>query len=334
MKYPFAPFINRLSLITVSPISPAALKKYGQDVRKNPVGAGPYVFKEWAKGDHIVLVRNDKYHGRRPTVERLVYKIVPEASTREAMLKTGQLDIIYDPIPSDVASLQADPNITVEMPLTTKTIFMGMNCKKGITTNKLVRQAFNYAVDKKAIVKKILFNTATPMEGPMSPLVFGFHKMDKQYDYNPEKAKELLKQANFDFTKTIHMRTPSGRYLFGRQVSEAIQAYLQAIGVKVELRSYDWPTYVAGLLKPIEKSELELFLLGWRSSDMDADIQLWGQFHSSSSPPKGLGAAHYANPKFDKTMEASRLEQDPTKRLALRVKASKIVWNDNPWIWL
>ncbi|MBU4426237.1 MAG: hypothetical protein KKB35_05820, partial [Proteobacteria bacterium] len=334
LKYPFAPFADRLALITVSPVSPAAMKKYGQDVRKNPVGAGPYIFKEWVKSDRIVLVRNEKYYGRRPTVERLVYKIVPEGTTREAMLRTGQLDIIYDPMPSNVAGLQADPNLTVEMPLKTKTIFMGMNFKKGVTTNKLVRQAFNYAVDKKAIVKKILFDTAVPMEGPMSPLVFGFHKMDKQYDYNPEKAKALLKEANFDFSKTVQMRTPNGRYLFDRQISEAIQAYLQAIGVKVELRSYDWPTYVAGLLKPIDKSELELFLLGWRSSDMDADIHLWGQFHSSSAPPKGLGAAHYDSPDFDKAIEATRLEQDPAKRLALFKKASEIVWDDAPWIWL
>jgi peptide/nickel transport system substrate-binding protein len=334
LKFPFAPFGPTLSLTVCSPTSPAAIEKYGDDVRQNPVGAGPFILKEWVKGDRIVLVRNENYYGKKPTVEKITFKIVPEDATREAMLRSGQIDVCYKPLPSNVAALKADPNITVEMPLDTRTIFMGLNYKKGVTTNKLVRQAFNYAVDKKAIVSKILFDTAIPMEGPVSPILYGFHKMANQYDYNPEKAKELLKKANFDFNQTINMRTPQGRYLFDKQVSEAIQAYLQAIGVKTELRTYDWPTYVAGLLKPIDQTELEVFLLGWGPVILDADMGLYMQFHSSVNPPKGLGSAFYDNPEYDKIMDASRMEQNPKKRLELLKKASEMVWDDCPWIWL
>ncbi len=265
---------------------------------------------------------------------KITWKVVPEASTREAMLRTGQIHVCYKPLPSNVAALKADLNITVEMPLDTRTIFMGLNYQKGVTTNKKVRQAFNYAVDKKAIVKKILFDTAEPMDGPVSPKVFGYMKMDKQYDYDPEKAKALLQEAQFDFSKTVNMRTPNGRYLFDKQVSEAIQAYLQAIGVKVELRTYDWPTYVAGLLKPLDQTELEVFLLGWGPLILDADMGLYGQFTCEVNPPKGLGAAFYCNPDYDKVMLASRKEQDPNKRLALLKQASEIVWDDCPWMWL
>jgi len=334
LKYPFAPFAATLSMTLTSPISPAAIEKYGEDVRQNPVGAGPYILKEWVKGDRIVMVRNENYYGKKPTVDKLTFKIIPEDATREAMLRTGQIDVCYKPLPSNVASLKADPNITVEMPLDTRTIFMGLNYQKGVTKNKLLRQAFNYAVDKKAICNKILFDTAVPMEGPVSSILFGYYKMANQYDYNPEKAKELLKQANFDFNQTVNMRTPQGRYLFDKQVSEAVQAYLQAIGVKVELRTYDWPTYVAGLLKPIQESELEVFLLGWGPLILDADFALYGQFHTSVNPPKGLGAAFYSNPEYDKLMDASRLEQNPKKRLELMKKASEMVWDDCPWIWL
>jgi peptide/nickel transport system substrate-binding protein len=334
LKYPYAAFAAHLSLTICSPSSPAAIEKYGEDIRQNPVGAGPYILKEWVKGDRMVMVRNENYYGKKPTVEKLTFKIIPEDATREAMLRTGQIDVCYKPLPSNVAGLKADPNVTVEMPLDTRTIFMGLNCKKGVTTNKLVRQAFNYAVDKKAIVSKILFDTAVPMEGPVSPILFGFFKIANQYDYNPEKAKELLKKANFDFNQTVNMRTPQGRYLFDKQVSEAVQAYLQAIGVKTELRTYDWPTYVAGLQKPIEASELEVFLLGWGPLILDADFGLYGQFHSSVNPPKGLGSAFYDNPEYDKLMDASRMEQNSKKRLELLKKASEMVWDDCPWIWL
>ena len=334
LKFAFAPLAPTISMSLVSPISPAALKKYGEDIRQNPTGAGPYILHKWVKGDRIEMVRNENYWGKKPTVAKIIWKIVPEAATREAMLRAGQIQICYKPLPSNVAALKADPNITVEMPLDTRTIFMGLNYQKGVTTNKKVRHAFNYAVDKKAIVKKILFDTAQPMDGPVSPKVFGYHKMDHQYEYNPEKAKQLLKEANFDFSKTVSMRTPQGRYLFDRQVSEAIQAYLQAIGVKAELRTYDWPTYVAGLLKPLAESELEVFLLGWGPLILDADMGLYGQFTCEVNPPKGLGAAFYCNPEYDKIMKASRQEQDPQKRLALLKQASEIVWDDAPWLWL
>ncbi len=334
LKYPFAPLAPTISMSLVSPISPAALEKYGENIRENPVGAGPYILDKWVKGDRIEMVRNENYWGPKPTVAKIIWKIVPEAATREAMLRAGQIHICYKPLPSNVAALKADPNVTVEMPLDTRTIFMGLNCQKGVTTNKKVRHAFNYAVDKKAIVDKILFGTAEPMDGPVSPKVFGHFKMDHQYEYNPEKAKQLLKEANFDFSKTVQMRTPQGRYLFDKQVSEAIQAYLQAIGVKAELRTYDWPTYVAGLLKPIEESELEVFLLGWGPLILDADMGLYGQFTCEVNPPKGLGSAFYCNPEYDRIMKASREEQNPEKRLELLKKASELVWDDAPWMWL
>jgi peptide/nickel transport system substrate-binding protein len=334
LKYAFAPLAPTLAMSLVSPISPAALAKYGENIRQHPTGAGPYVLKEWVKGDRIVMVRNETYYGKKPTVGKIIWKVVPEAATREAMLRAGQIHVCYKPLPSNVAALKADSSVTVEMPLDTRTIFMGLNCQKGVTTNKKVRLAFNYAVDKKAIVKKILFGTAEPMDGPVSPKVFGHFKMDHQYDYNPEKAKQLLKEADFDFSRTVKMRTPNGRYLFDKQVSEAIQAYLQAIGVKVELRTYDWPTYVAGLLKPLEETELEVFLLGWGPLILDADMGLYGQFTCEVNPPKGLGSAFYCNPEYDKIMKASREEQDPQKRLALLKQASEIVWADSPWLWL
>lgn len=334
LKYPFAPLDATLSMALASPISPAAIEKYGDDVRQHPVGCGPYVLKEWVKGDRIVLSRNTGYWGETPTVDTLVFKIIPEATTREAMLRTGEIDICYKPLPSNVAALKKQPNIKVDMPLDTRTIFMGLNCLKGATTDKKVRQAFNYAIDKKAIVDRILFNTAQPMDGPVSPKVFGYARMDYQYDYDPEKAKGLLKEAGFDFSKTISMRTPNGRYLFDKQVAEVVQAYLQAIGVKVELRTYDWPTYVAGLLKPVEETELEVFLLGWGPLFLDADMALYGQFTTEVNPPKGLGSSFYTNPAYDEVMKASRKAQDVNERFGLLKKASAMIWEDCPWIWL
>jgi len=333
LKFPFAPLDQTLSLVIAATISPAAIAKYGDEVRNNPIGAGPFKLSEWVKGDRIVMVRNDDYWGPKATVEKIIWKIVPDVSTREAMLRTGQIDICYKPSPANLAALKGDPKIKVEMPLDTRTIFMALRGDRPALKDKRVRQAFNYAVDKKAIVKKVLFDTAQPMEGAVSPMLFGYAKMEPQYDYNPDKAKQLLKEANFDFNQTVRLASPQGRYLFDTQVAEAVLAYIQAIGVKAELRVYDWPTFMAAVYK-VEQPEMDVSLLGWGPMIMDADMALYGQFTTSVYPPKGLGSAFYSNSEFDKVMEQSRQEQNSEKRKALLVQASKIVWEDCPWLWL
>jgi peptide/nickel transport system substrate-binding protein len=100
------------------------------------------------------------------------------------------------------------------------------------------------------------------------------------------------------------------------------------------LKTYEWPTYVARLLKPIDETKLELFLLGWGPVIRDADAALYGPFHSSMNPPKGVGSAFYSVPAFDEAIEAARMELNPQTRLVLFNKASEIVWDDCPWIWL
>lgn len=131
LKFPFAPLADTLSMTLNSPISPKALEEYGEDVRQHPVGAGPYILEEWVKGDRLVMVRNEDYFGKKPTVKKIIWKVVPEVSTREAMLRSGQIDICYKPSPANVAALKADPNVKVEMPPGYQDHFHGAELPKG-----------------------------------------------------------------------------------------------------------------------------------------------------------------------------------------------------------
>ena len=330
---PFAPFEDLLSVFV--PPSHKALTPYDSTkLNQNPVGAGPYKLAEWVRGERMTLVRNDDYWGKKPTVEKIVFQVVPETATRVAMLRSGQLDLSYSPTPADVASLEADSNITVARPLSTRMIFMGMNTQKGPTKDKLVRQAFNYAVDKQAITDKILFKVATPLDGPLPPSIFGYTRMEKQYSYNPEKAKALLKQANFSKDTVVKMITPTGRYTYDKQIAEAIQAYLLDIGVKAELRTYDWPTYMGITTKPLEQSEVELYLIGWGWPIYDADPYLLVYFSSFVHPPRGLNTTFYKNPNYDQAVGAARQVMDPAKRKALYKQAATMLWDDAAAIWL
>jgi peptide/nickel transport system substrate-binding protein len=251
-----------------------------------------------------------------------------------AMLRAGQLDVAYSPTPADVPALEADPNVKVVRPLSTRVIFVGMNCQKGLTKDKRLRQAFNYAVDKKAIAKKIMFDTVKPLDAPVSPILFGYTPMARQYDYDPEKAKALLKEAGLPKDAVVKMITPVGRYANDKQIAETIQAYLQAIGVQVELRAYDWPTFIAMTTKPLDQTELELYLVGWGPPYLDADFALLMYFSSFVQPPKGMGSTFYTNPEFDKAVGAARQVRDPAKRQALYKQASEMLWDDAAAIWL
>ena len=330
---PFAPFADLLSVTGV--VSQKAATPYdGTRLNKNPVGSGPYKLAEWVRGERLILVRNDAYWGKKPTVEKLVFQIVPETATRVAMLRAGQLDLAYSPTPADVPSLEADPNITVTRPLSTRMIFMGMNTQKGPTADKLVRQAFNYAVDKKAITDKILFGVAKPLDGPLPPSIFGHARMENQYDYNPEKAAALLKQADFSKDTVVKMITPNGRYTYDKQVAEAVQAYLKDIGVKTDLRTYDWPTYMGITSKPLDQSEVEVYLTGWGFPYYDADSYLLMYFSSFVHPPRGLNTTYYQNPKYDQAVGGARQIMDPATRLALYKQAGTMLWEDAAAIWL
>ena len=333
LKYPYAPLDYVLSATISAPFSPKAVKELGDKLAVQPVGTGPYKLGEWVKGERIVLVRNDNYYGKKPTLDRIVFTVVPEHGTRTAMIRSGDLDMIVLPQPPDVAAMEKDPNLKVINAPSTRYLFMGINNQKDIFKDKRVRQALNYAVDKDTIVKKVLFSLADVAEGPMPESLFGYYKVGK-YEYNPKKAKELLAAAKFPMDRKISMITPTGRYTFDRQVSEAIQAYLTDIGLNVELRTYDWPTYIAMIYKHIEQSETELFLLGWGPIILDADFMLYGQFHSSVLPPKGMGSAFYSNPEADKLFDEGRMAQDPAKRKEIYKKASLLLWDDAPWIWL
>lgn len=333
MKAPFAPMDqvtavgNAMSLKATKPFDINKL-------RKEHIGAGPYKLEEWIKGERIVLVRNEGYWGKRPTVEKIIYMIIPESATRVAMLRSGELDIIYSPSPPDIRSLEADSNFNVKRPLSTRMIFVGMNYQKGYTKDKYFRQALNYAIDKQAICDRILFGIAKPLEGPMPPSIFGYSRMEKQYTYNPEKAKELLKKSSYPKNAEVSLVSPVGRYNYDKQVAETIQAYLQNIGVNAKLRTYDWPTYMGMTMQPLEKTELQLHLIGWGAPYFDADFMSFIRFSSYVQPPRGLNSSFYNNKEYDKLTYMARSVVDKAKRKALYHQANQIIWEDPPAIWL
>lgn len=334
LTHPFAPFVGALSWTTAGLVSPGAVDKHGNDYKNygHIVGTGPYVFKERRKGESITVVRNPQYWGRKPHYETVVFRIVPEAATRESLVLAGQVDLIILPPVADLPALQRNPAVRVLLAPSDRTIFIAANTRRAPFSDVRVRQALNYAVDKAAIVKNVLFGSADLMDAPMAPSLFGYCRAGG-YEYNPGKAKALLAQAGVKPGTRVQFIHPTGRYVQDKEASQAIAGYLREVGLEVDLQTMDWPSYIRTITAPPESNTTELHYLGWAPAFLDAAQQML-QFLSTYAPPKGLATTFYANPEVDRLVLAAERELNADKRRELYCQASRKVWEEAPWIFL
>ncbi len=332
---PSAPFVSALSWTTSGIISPASADKQGNEYKNivHPVGTGPYVFKERKKGESITVTLYDKYWGKKPTYDAVLFRIVPEAATREGLLLAGQVDLIILPPVADLPALGRNPAVKVLLAPGDRTIFMAFNTTKPPFTDPRVRQALNYAVDKSAIIGSVLFGSADIMDAPTAPSLFGYCKQGA-YEFNQAKAKQLLQAAGVKVGTKVSFIHPTGRYTQDKEVAQAVAGYLREVGLEPELQTMDWPSYIKTITTPADKGNTtEIHFLGWAPAFLDAAQQML-QFLSTYAPPAGLETTFYKDPKVDELIVAADSESKEDKRKELYCQISKKVWADAPWIFM
>ncbi|MEW6375816.1 MAG: ABC transporter substrate-binding protein, partial [Thermodesulfobacteriota bacterium] len=161
-----------------------------------PVGTGPFMFKEWVPGNKFVMVRNENYWGKKPLLQEVTWRVIPDDASRVVALETGEVHVAVRIPPFDIPRLKANPKLSVIGAPSVRTIFLGFNALKEPFHDKRVRQALNYAVNKEAIVKHMLGGVGRVSDAPISPGIFGYTPI-KTYEYSVEKAKALLAEAGF-----------------------------------------------------------------------------------------------------------------------------------------
>jgi peptide/nickel transport system substrate-binding protein len=176
MPEPFAPVLAHLTHSSTAIQSPAAIRRLGAGYRDNPVGTGPYKFDRWQKGQFVELVRNDEYWGKKPAIERLRFLAVPEATTRIALVETGQAHVAVRVPPQDVQRLNARPDIDVVTTPSVRTIFLYFNHTKKPFDDVRVRKAINHAINKEEIVKFVLGGFGRASDAPHQPWDFWLHQ--------------------------------------------------------------------------------------------------------------------------------------------------------------
>jgi ABC-type transport system substrate-binding protein len=337
LSTPLAPFVAAMTQTQAAIISPKSVNVEGNTPAnvQVPVGTGPYKWKERVKGDHITLVRNESYWGQKPSYATQELKVVPDAASREALVKAGQEDVIALPPASDLNALKQDSNVKVLLGTSDRTIQIIINTidpKVTLLQNPTVRQALNYAIDKNSIIQKVLFGAAVPLDSPMSKVLFGYCRVGA-YDYDPNKAKQMLGQAGAT-GMSVKLVSPTGRYVQDIQAAQAVAGYLRDAGLNVNgPGTSDWPSYLATVNVSPDKASTDLHLLGWAPPYLDASQQM-EQFYSPRIPPAGLETSYYKNPEVDALVTKANAEPDQTQREKDYCAAQKQIWNDAPWIFL
>jgi peptide/nickel transport system substrate-binding protein len=338
LKTPLAPFVAALTQSVAAIISPASVNVAPNKPQQvtQPVGTGPYKFKERVAGDHITMVANPDYWGARPNYATQIYQIVPEATSREALVKAGGVDVIALPPANDIPALQGDRSLKVILGPSDRTIQIVLNTadvNQPLLNKPEVRQALNYAVDKIAIIRTVMFGAATPLDAPMARTLFGYCPVGS-YNYDPARARQLLQSAGAA-GMSVKLVSPTGRYEQDIQVANAVAGYLRDDGLRVDgPGTTDWPTYVPSyVLVPPAQAKTDLHLLGWAPSYLDAQQQ-FEQFYSARKPPAGQESSYYTNPEVDALIEKANSGTDPAQRQKDYCDAARTVWSDAPWIFL
>lgn len=330
LNAPIAPFYKNLAMSPFGIASPAAIEQHGDDFFKNPVGTGPFKFKEWKENDRITIVKNEEYWQEGlPKLDEVIFRVIPENSARLNALSSGEVDLIDGVNFSDKGTIEGNPDLQVFERPSLNVGYLGLTSTRGPLKEKLVRQALNHAVDKQALIDAFYAGAAEPAINPMPPVVAGYNPDVQDYEYDPAKAKELLAEAGYPdgFEMELWaMPVPRPYMPEGQKVGEALQSMFAEIGVKAKIVTYEWGTY----LDKAKNGEADTFLLGWTGDNGDADNFLYVLLDEDA-----IGSNNYSYYKNDEVHELllkAQASSDQAEREELYKQAQVIIKDDAPWI--
>jgi len=229
LEKPMAPFLANLAMPMFGIASPTAIKKHGDDYFKNPVGTGPFRFKEWRKDDRIVLERNPDYWGEKALLDRVIFRSIVDNSARLLELQAGSIDLMEFLSPDDLPTVKNDANLQLILRPSMNVGYLWWNVEKEPYGKLEVRRAIGHAINKRAIVDKLFGGIGIPAKNMLPPSLWGYNDAVVDYEYDAAKAREYLAKAGLpDGFKTKLWAMPNPRPYMPQptKIAEAIQADL------------------------------------------------------------------------------------------------------------
>lgn len=330
LSQPLGFFLQNMAMSYFPITSPAALEEHGAAINENPVGTGPFQFVSWSKDDSIVL---DKFEDYRvdglPKLDRVVFEVIPDNAARLIALRSGEIDIMDGLNPDDAAGVEADEGLELYERDENNIGYVGFNVQKEPFDNKELRHAVSHAIDKEAIAEALYAGYATPASVPLPPNYIGYNDEVESFEYDPDKAMELLAEAGYEDGLEIELWTmPVARpYMPDPEtVSEIIQNNLEQIGITVNIVREEWAPY----LEKTMNGEHQMYMLGWSGTNGDPDYFLSSLLHGDN-----VGSSnreYYDNDEVDELLNQAKLSIDQDERASFYQQAQEIIADDAPMV--
>ncbi|QRG05574.1 ABC transporter substrate-binding protein [Xanthobacter dioxanivorans] len=323
-------------------VSPTQYAKVGNwvDFRIRPAGTGPFKVERVTPRTSIELARNADYWDktRIPKIAKLVLMPIPDANTRVAALRSGQVDWIEYPAPDSIPGLKGAGFQIVTKPYPHIWAWHANNSDNSPIHDKRVRLALNYGLDRDALVE-MLAGTAIPARGPWPDTFRLFGQPEATYKYDPEKAKALLKEAGYGpggkpLKLKVQVPTAGSGNMVPLPMAEFVQQSYKELGIDVEYEVVDWGTMLGAMRQRVDQpgsSRYDAINHGLPISDPS---QLFLNFHSAAFPPNGSNWSLYKNPKVDELMDKAFATFEPKERDALIAQAHALIVDDAPWVFV
>jgi peptide/nickel transport system substrate-binding protein len=318
-----------------------------KDVRRSvyaraPVGTGPYTFSEWKAGRYIILEANPDYFEHAPLIKRFVYRIIPDQSVQFLELLTGGIDSM-DLSPYQFLYRSGTPEFEERIEkyryLAHSYTYIGYNIKDPIFSDKRVRQALSYAINKKDIIESVLLGEGEPCTGPFLKGSAYYDDTAEAYAYDPMKAAKLLREAGWadlEGKGTLSRDGKEFRVILatnqGSQVREdaatVIQSQWAELGIKAEIQVMAWSAFLDQF---INKKNFQAVILGWT---IPADPDPFAVWHSDSAGPGGLNFISFSDRQVDELIEKGRREFDVEKRSKIYRQMHRRIAEEAPYTFL
>lgn len=322
---PFSPFLNLLTMTAAYVVPEDEVKKWGVDFSSNPVGTGPFVLRHWLPNRELLFDARKDYFDNIPKIKGIVYKIIPEDLTTITEFELGNLDVITIPA-SSFSRFRKDKKWAglISSICGINTYYLGLNCSKKPFDNPILRKAMNHAIDREKILKTVYEGRGRIASGPV-PDILRKWKTPAPYEYNPAKAKELIKAAGYPDGLEVNFYITADNEVV--DIAEVIQSYLKEVGIKANIKQLEWSAYKDA----INKGEPDMFWLSWWADYPDPENFLFPLFHSSNLGPAG-NRARYKNPEVDSLIIAGQHAYTIKERDMYYEKAEKMIVDDTPWV--
>ena len=343
----FGAFINTLAHPACVCMSPVQIAAGSEVCASDPVGTGQYTFVEWIAGDHLTVQLNPDWWGYDADIcggEALVeadagfksvtFRPVTESATRVAMIQSGDAQLIW-PVPSEsIDSLREDSSVYLGAETGDVVRYLMMNNQKEPFNDVRVRQAINYAIDKNAYIAVVKDGNATVAQSVIGQNVQYF-KANEPYEYDIEKAKELLAEAGYPdgFTTSIMYANTTAN----QKQCEFLKQQLEQVGIEVELNGMESAILnqkIQDVDVPGSEAEVEMYVIGWSTSTGDADWGIRPLLATESEPPMSYNICYYENEEVDNLLYEALGTSDSDKRAEAYEKAQDIIWEESPLVCL